>query len=313
MRRKLVFLRGAWVPLLWMDCGGGSGQPDAGMDATVEAGEDVFEASVDVAIDVPPERAIWVATPTTLFKFDPVTRIMQRVADFDCNGEPMVDLAMNVDEELFGITSESVVRIDKTTAFCEVIARGALDLPYATSFIPAGSLEAGVEQWLGYKYSEYESIDPEAGTLGFVGTLGPMGASVQASGDIVTIPGGATYMTAFNLNPMEGDLIVEVDPNTGALTQFDQATGETALVGLAQWAGILYIFSERGSVYRAQILGDAGINVQAIAITYDFGDAGMPEAGGDASTDAGDAAVEAAGPQPISWRGAAVTTRAPAQ
>ena len=68
---------------------------------------------VDVFVDAPPERAIWVASATTLYKFDPIAKIMTRVADFDCSGEPMIDLAMNAKEELFGITSESIMRIDK--------------------------------------------------------------------------------------------------------------------------------------------------------------------------------------------------------
>jgi hypothetical protein len=308
MRRFVL----AWLAL-GLHCGGDSGQPDASSDATVDMYTvDAYEASVDVAVDVPPERAIWVATSTTLFKFDPVTRVMKRIADFDCSGEPMVDLAMNAQEELYGITSESVMRIDKNTGECFPIARGALDLPYATAFVPASALDAGAEQWLGYKYSTFSSIDPDSGALTFVGTLGPNGNNTQASGDIVTV-GSRTFLTGFGLDPTSGDYILEIDPNTGNVTQFDNATGATALVGMAQWAGFLYIFSERGSVYRGQILGDAGggVNLQSLALIFDYGDAGAGASdGGDAGADA-DAGSST--PQPLSWRGAASTTRAPAQ
>jgi hypothetical protein len=282
------------------------------MDATLDVSpaDVVSEPYVDVWVDAPPERAIWVATTSTLFKFDPLTRVMARVADFDCSGEPMIDLAMNAKEELFGITSESVVRIDKTTGVCTAMARGALDLPYATSFISGDALEAGTEQWLGYKYDTYWSIDPDSGAVAFVGQFGFKAGNSQASGDMVGIPGGSTYLTALNLDPTSGDLIVEVDPNTGLAKKVDTATGVSSLVGMAQWAGFLYIFSERGVVYRGQIMGDAGVTaVQTLAFSYDFGDAGTTGVT-DAAID-GDAALDAGGPQKISFRGAAVTTRAP--
>jgi hypothetical protein len=189
-----------------------------------------------------------------------------------------------------------------------VLARGALDLPYATEFVPAASLEAGVEGWFGFKYTTYSSIDTDSGALTFAGTLGSMAPNIQASGDIVTVPGGPTYMTAFDLNPNAGDQIVTVDPNTGEyIKTVNNGTQLSALVGLAQWAGELYIFSENGLVYRGTPL-EAGVAVQLLAVTYDYGDAGAIEAG---ATDAGDAAIEASGPTPITWRGAAVTTRAP--
>jgi hypothetical protein len=299
-------------PLGVAECGGAPAQPDASMDATTmdAADEDVVEAAVDVWVDAPPERAIWVASQTTLFKFDPLTRIVTRVADFDCSGEAMVDLAMNAKEELFGITSESVVRIDKTTGVCTVLARGALDNPYATAFVPAASLEAGTETWLGYKYQSYYAVDSDSGATTFAGAFGNKAGNSQASGDMVTIPGGRTYLTAFTLDPNSGDLVVEIDPNTGAATKVDTATGLSSLVGMAQWAGFLYIFSESGTIYRAQILGDSGVSLQSLSITFDWGDAGTVTV--DAAADASDAAVEATTtPQRPSWRGAAVTTRAP--
>jgi hypothetical protein len=286
------------------------------MDATLDVGPDVVDASVDVYVDAPPQRAIWVATPTTLFNFDPVARTMTRVADFACSGEPMVDLAMNAQEQLFGITSESVVAIDKTTGACTEIARGAQALPYGTGFVPASSLDSGVETWLGYVFTTYDAIDPDSGALTFEGNLGFKAGNFQASGDMVAIAGGNAYLTGMGLDPMTGDGIIQFDPNTGAATQLLGVTGVPAMVGLAQWAGILYAFTVSGSVYRIQLL-DAGPAVQLLAVSYDFGDASVPDAmasdAGDAG-EAGDAAMEAAPSLlPLTFRGAAVTTRAPSQ
>ena len=303
MRRiGLALAVGACGPLVWR-CGGASGQPDAsGPDATVDVTADVIDAAVDVVIDAPPERAIWVASETTLFKFDPFTHVIVRVADFDCSGEPMVDLAMDGNEQLYGITSESVVHIDKTTGVCAAIARGAQDLPYATAFVPAASLEAGVEGWFGYKYSAYSAIAPDSGNLTFVGILGPKSRGLEATGDLVTVPGGPTYLTSTSLDPTAQDVLMEVDPNTGATTQTDIATGAGGLVGMAQWGGTLFIFAEDGRVFRV-VIGDAGQVIEPYGVTIDWGDAGATDAGADADA--------SSAPLPPSWRGAAVTTRAP--
>ena len=279
-------------------CGGGDDKTDAGQDATTDVIEEPEAAAPDVLVDAEPERAIWVASPTTLYKFDPISKVMTRVADFDCSDEPMIDLAMNAKEELFGITSESIVRIDKVTGVCTGIVRGAQNLPYATAFVP------GTETWIGYKLAAFQTIDPDSGALGFVGQMiDDAGNQFQASGDIVSLAGGKTYVTGLNYNPQVGDSILEMDPVTGAVTGFDGVTGLQQLRGLAQWAGTLYMFSSKGYIYRATIT-DAGANVKLVAVTFDLGDAGV-----DASADA-DAA---SGPILIPFRGAAVTTRAPTQ
>ena len=153
MRRGMAVLLVLSGATTWLDCSGDSSQPDASMDVTTpDVSEvDAYEASADVSIDVPPEQAIWVATATTLFKFDPIGKTVTRIADFDCSGEAMVDLAMNANEELFGVTTESVVRIDKMTGACTIVAQGASNLPYATSFVPASALRPRVSEgwfWL---------------------------------------------------------------------------------------------------------------------------------------------------------------------
>ncbi len=294
-------MRRALLLVFLFACGGDDNKTDAGPDATMDAADEA-DVYVDVYVDAPPERAIWVASDTTLWKFDPQTRIVKKVADFGCSGEPMIDLAMNAKEELFGITSESIVSIDKDSGACTGIVRGAQNLPYATGFIP------GSETWLGYKFSVGSTIDPDSGTLTFLGEMNDdAGNQFQASGDLVSLAGGKTYATTVNFNPQAGDSIVELDPTTGAVTHFDGVTGLQDLRGVAQWAGFLYIFAGTGKIYSATIT-DAGVNMKYLAITYDLGDAGS-----DSDADAGDADASTGAPFLIPFRGAAVTTRAPVQ
>ncbi len=289
-------MRRAVLLVFLFACGGGDDKTDGGPDATMDAADEP-DVVADVFVDAPPERAIWVASETTLWKFDPQTKVVTRVADFDCSGEPMIDLAMNGSEELFGITSESIVRIDKDSGACTGIVRGSQNLPFATGFI------AGSEKWVGYKFSAASTIDPDSGALGFLGQMNDdAGNFFQASGDLVSMAGGKTYATTVNFNPQVGDGIVEIDPTTGGVTRFDGVTGLQDLRGLGQWGGFLYVFAGTGKVYLATVT-DAGVNIKSLPIKYDLGDAG---------TDAGDAASDA-GPFFIPFRGAAVTTRAPTQ
>jgi len=304
MRRAVLFV----LPLC-LACGGDDSKADASSDATLDSVEEI-DAPADVAIDVPPEPAIWVASATTLYKLDPEKRILSRVADFDCSGEEMLDLAMNAQEELFGITTESVVRIDKTTGACTPLARGSQDLPNATAFVPSASLDGGAERWLGYQLATYDAIDPDSGTLTFVGAaLDDGGNTYQASGDMVSLAGGKTYLTTLAYNPSVGDTLVEIDPATGAVTRFVGSTGVAPLLGLAQWRGTLYAFSDHSRIFTVGI-DDAGVTLKILAVSYDFGDAGAADGGAD--LDAGDADAPS-GPSFISFRGAAVTTRAPVQ
>ncbi len=305
MRRVAILA----VSALALACGGDDSKSDASADATTGAPDASEDAPADVAVDVPPEPAIWVASATTLYALDPETRVLRRVADFDCSGEEMLDLAMNAREELFGVTTESVVRIDKTTGACTVLARGSQVLPYATAFVPSASLDGGPEQWLGYELATYDAIDPDSGVLTFAGTLAnDAGNTFQASGDMVSLAGGKTYLTTFDFDPKAGDSLVEIDPATGALEKFLGSTGVAPLRGLAQWGGVLYAFSNHSRIYTVGVT-DAGVALKVFAVTYDLGDAGVTDAATDADVDA-----DASGASSfIDFRGAAVTTRAPVQ
>lgn len=296
-------MRRAALLIFLFACGGDDTKSDGGSDATIDASDEPDTFVADVAVDAPPEPVIWVASSTTLWKFDVVTKIVTKVADFDCSGEPMIDLAMNAKEELFGITSESIMRIDKDSGACTGIVRGAQNLPYATGFIP------GSEAWVGYKFNEGNTIDPDSGALTFLGAMNDdAGQQIYASGDLVSLAGGKTYVTVLNFNPQVGDGVVEIDPTTGKVTRYDGVTGLQDLRGLAQWGGFLYIFSGQGRIYSATV-SDAGVLLKQVGFKLDLGDA---SADADTDADAGEGGSDA-GPFFVSFRGAAVTTRAPVQ
>ncbi len=304
----LVVSLSALPPLL--ACGGddAQGQPDASEDATADITGDLDAGVDEPDADLGPEPVIWANSTTTLYRFDPLAHVLSKVADFDCNGEPMLDIAVNSKQELYGVTSETLVKIDEKTALCYPIAKG--NYPPTLAFLPAGTLDPNEEALVGYKLAQYVRIDPQTGATSFVGSMNPndAGGYYEISGDVVSIAGGDTYLTAVGFNPTNGDGLTVVDPATGKPTKFLGFAGKPGLLGLAQWAGVLYAFSAAGHVYRVKLPPDGG---QPQVFLFDL-DAGLPP--DDASVPL-DAAVDGdAAPEPFrpSFHGAAVTTRAPA-
>jgi hypothetical protein len=63
-----------FAPLTYAACGDDAVVPDASTDATLDIAEEpIVDAAPDVDLDAPPVRAIWVASPTTLYTFDPTS------------------------------------------------------------------------------------------------------------------------------------------------------------------------------------------------------------------------------------------------
>jgi len=272
-------------------CGGDD--TAAPSDAASEAPDDVTDAPVDTGpADAAPEAVLYASTATALYRFDPVTFDLAKVADFDCGGVDVLNLAEDGNEQLFATTTESLVRVDKVTAKCTPIAKG--QFPRALGFVPAGVLDPLEDVLVGYNGEQYLRIDVKTGQTTFVGALDPndAGGSFTPSGDLVSIAGGKTYLTALG-DPNSGDVLLEINPVTGHANKRLGACARSGLVGVAAWAGVVFAFSTDGHVYR---LGKTGLATQLFPAISD--------AGVDASPDA------SAG---LSFTGAAVTTRAPAQ
>ena len=284
--------------LLAVLAGCGGDDPVAPSDAASDVPDDVLDAPVDTGpADAAPEAVLYASTFTSLYRFDPVTFDLSKVAEFSCAGEGVLNLAEDAREQLFAVTGESLVRVDKTTGQCTPIAKG--QFPRALGFVPAGVLDPQADVLVGYAGEQYDRIDVTTGKKTFVGALNPndAGGLFAPSGDLVSIAGGKSYLTA--LGDPSGDVLLEVDPATGRANKRLGNCGRLGLVGVAAWAGTVFAFSSDGRVYR---LGKTGLAAQLYPAVSD---AGADAA--DAAIDAGDASSG------LSFTGAAVTTRAPAQ
>ena len=184
----------------------------------------------------------------TLFRLDPTTKALTTVGVFSGCGDRVIDIALDKNSKLYGTTYSSLVAIDRTTAVCTIIANGTY--PNSLSFVPAGTVDATSEALVGYQGSTYVRINP---TSGAVTTIGTLGGGYTSSGDIVSVIGGATYLTAKG-GPNGGcnDCLLEVNPATGALVKNWGSVDHSSVFGLAFWAGTVYGFTDAGKLFSVE-------------------------------------------------------------
>lgn len=206
---------------------GGGFETGGGGDMAVEQVDEVFGHSA-----------------STLYRLDPVTKAVTEIGQFDgCFN--VIDIALDKDSNLFGTTADALYRIDKTTAVCTLISGGTF--PNSLSFIPAGFLDPTQEALVGYQGATYVRIDPTTGAKTNIGSLTEPG--LTSSGDIVSVKGGATYLTVTG-GPCDTDCLVEINPQTGVLLKNWGQLGYNSAYGIAFWAGSVYGFTDSGQLFE---------------------------------------------------------------
>jgi hypothetical protein len=194
----------------------------------------------------------------TLYKLDPITKVVTTVGDFQGCGDEVIDIALDKDSNMYGTSTDGVYKIDKTTAVCTQIAAGSY--PNSLSFVPAGTLDPNVEALVGYLGNQYVRIDTTTGAVTNVGNKS-LGAC-QSSGDIVSVIGGGTYLTVTGcIGCLDSDCIVEVDPKTGALVKNLGKVGHIAVYGLAFWGGSAYGFDAAGQLFQIDLMNGTSTTI----------------------------------------------------
>lgn len=234
-------------------------------------------ADGSIAIDAPEETAppvgeVYAHSAGTLYKLEPISKTVSLVGEFSCvndtsGGLGMWDIALDKDGNMFGtmqsgFSSGAVVQINKATAECTILAQGS-SFPNSLTFVPAGTLDQNVEALVGYDVDEYVRIDKQTGQKTSIGGLNPnsTGKTLESSGDIVSIIGDKTYLTAKDQNGFGNDLIVEVDPVTGKALKIIGDTGSSDIWGLGYWGGIAYGFNEPGKLIQIDLTTGKGTNI----------------------------------------------------
>ncbi len=224
--------------------GGGSG---SGTSSSGQGGGFAFDAGLPEG-GTTATAEVFGQSATTLYKLDPVTKVVTTVGDF-VGCDTVIDIALNKAGQMWATTSSAVDSVDPTTGKCTQIAAGSY--PNSLSFVPAGTLDPSVEALVGYNGADYVRIDLTTGAVTDVGSLGNQGYA--SSGDIVSVIGGGTYLTVTGGPENCGDCIVEVNPATGALVKMIGALGHSSVFGLAYWGGSAYGFDAEGELFEIDL------------------------------------------------------------
>jgi hypothetical protein len=197
---------------------------------------------------------------TVLYRLDPKTKQISEVGPFK-GCDSVIDIAIDENSNLIADGYSALYSVDKTTAQCTKIS-GASGLPDSLSFVPKGTLDASVEALVGYTGANYVRIDPKTGGTTVVGSLDAGG--LISSGDIVSVKGGPTFLTA-KVNVIctnaecakcnGTDCLLEVDPKTGKMLKNWGALGHKDVFGLSYWGGRLYGFDNAGYLFEIKLDG----------------------------------------------------------
>ncbi len=195
-------------------------------------------------------------SPDVLYRLDPDTKKVTVIGPFQgCSS--VIDIALDADSKMYGTTFGGLYKIDKATAKCTLIAPGGY--PNSLSFVPKGTLLQDAEALVGYNGGQYIRIDT---TNGQITNVGQLGNGLSSSGDIVSVKGGATYLTVNGAGC--ADCIVEVDPKTGKMIKNWGPLGYGAVFGLAFWAGSAYGFDNGGDLFEIKFGANSVTTVKIV-------------------------------------------------
>jgi hypothetical protein len=211
----------------------------------------------------PPEvHEVYGHSSDTLYRLDPDTNAVTVVAKFS-NCAAVIDIALDESSNLYATGYSALYKVDKATAACTEIATGTY--PNSLSFVPKGTLDASAEALVGYEGSDYVRIDPSNGNKSTV-KAGALTGSMISSGDVVSVKGGATYLTVKdNSQCASNDCLVEVDPKTGKVLKNWGTVGHNNVFGISFWGGKIYGFDDKGELFELTF-GTSSVTSKTISI-----------------------------------------------
>jgi hypothetical protein len=239
-------IAGALVLIAWMiacgpssrsggdDDGGGGLTPDAGSGGGGGGGgggEQVF---------------VYAHTAKTLYKVDPDTLQVQKVADFGWGSvvsDDMTDIAIDKNGTMIGVSFTRVYRIDPSNAATTMLSSGLTRSFNGLSFVPADQLgQTGDDVLVGTQNLDGKVFKIDQNT-GAATEVGNMGATFVSSGDLVGIAGFGTVQT---VPGSSGDTLARLAPSTFGASAIGGGTGFSKVWGVAYFKGKIYGFTEGG-------------------------------------------------------------------
>ena len=241
---------------------GGSGGSGGAATSSASGGQgggggmmDDLDAGAGDAGQPPVLKAeVYAHSPDTLYRLDPITKVMTTVGPL-AGCSTLIDIALDKKGVMFGTGFAELYLIDKSTAACTLIANGSF--PNSLSFVPAGTVDPTSEALVGYVGASYVRLNPATGGVTTIGSLG--NAGYVSSGDLVSLIGGASYLTVSGNGC--SDCLVEVNPKTGAMISMIGPLNHSSVFGLAYWAGTAYGFDGSGTLFQINVQTAATVNI----------------------------------------------------
>lgn len=241
--------------------GGGNGAPDAGSGGGGGGGggEQVF---------------VYAHTATTLYKVDPDTLSVTKVADFNwgsVGSDQMTDIAIDKNGQMIGVSFTRVFRVDPSNASTQLLSSSLARSFNGLSFVPADQLGmTGEDVLIGTENlsGKVFRLDPMNGNATEVGD---MGAAYRSSGDLVGIAGFGTVQTVTGTS---GDTLARLATGTFAASPIGGGTGFSKVWGVAFFKSKVYGFTEDGAFVlidpntgAATMVSNSGIAWWGAAVT----------------------------------------------
>lgn len=194
----------------------------------------------------PAGTVVYAHSASTLYKIDPDTLAVARVADFGwpaaVGSDEMTDIAVDMNGAIIGVSETSVYRVDPATAACTVLSRSLQGAFNGLSFVPAAVVGgSGDDLLVGTRGDDgvVDRIDPMTGAIT---PIGNMGGQFSSSGDLVAVAGFGMVQTTIGTT---SDVLAKLAPVTFQATAAG-ATGFSDIWGLAFWKGKVFGFTAGG-------------------------------------------------------------------
>lgn len=188
---------------------------------------------------------VWASSDSTLYHLDLVNQELVRVGTFNQTSGNMTDIAVAPDDTIWGVTEYSLYRISKVNGEATEVAPldscGAFGV--ALTFTRDGKL------WAGDYNGAFCRIDVASDPPRVI-PVGQLSNNMALSGDIVAVEDGTIFGTAYSLSDFStqsNNVLVRLNPDTGAVTTVGSGTGYDRLFGVAFDQGQLFAFSHDGT------------------------------------------------------------------
>ncbi len=196
---------------------------------------------------------IYAHSNTTLYTIDPMAKTIATVGPFNA---PNVGTSPDVIQDLAVAPDNTIYVISKTTLYTASPTDGHVTAVGSVSACGSDNVALTTTKDGKLFSADYKGafceIDITANPL-TVKQIGTVGGNMAIAGDIVGIGDGSIYGTAYNLSDSSSsgtsinNVLVKIDPGTGAMQTMIGATGFPKLFGVAYDNGVVFGFTHDGS------------------------------------------------------------------